>query len=132
MEPDRLASIPLFAELSDEERAEVAPCLREVTVDAGASLVTQGDNAYELFVIESGDAEVRKDGKVIRSLGATDAFGEIGLLATGTRTASVVATSPMRLLAMFSREFKHLEDSHPELVKALRKTMAERVAESSF
>jgi CRP-like cAMP-binding protein len=132
MEPARLAHIPLFADLSDDERAEVAPCLREVTVDAGTSLVTEGDNAYELFVIEAGDAEVRKDGKVIRMLGATDAFGEIGLLATGTRTASVVATSPMRLLAMFSREFKQLEGRQPELVKSLRKTMAERVAETSF
>jgi CRP-like cAMP-binding protein len=132
MEPARLANIPLFADLSDDERAEVAACLREVTVDAGTSLVTQGDNAYELFVIEAGDAEVRKDGTVIRVLDATDAFGEIGLLATGTRTASVVATSPMRLLAMFSRDFKQLEGRQPELVKSLRKTMAERVAETSF
>lgn len=132
MEPARLASIPLFADLSDDERAEVAASLREVTVDAGTSLVTQGDNAYELFVIEAGDAEVRKDGTVLRTLGATDAFGEIGLLATGTRTASVVATSPMRLLAMFSRDFKQLEGRQPELVKSLRKTMAERVAETSF
>jgi CRP-like cAMP-binding protein len=51
---------------------------------------------YELFVIESGEAEVRKRGEVIRTLGPGDAFGEIGLLATGTRTASIVATTPMQ------------------------------------
>jgi CRP/FNR family cyclic AMP-dependent transcriptional regulator len=128
----RLEQIPLFADLSAEERAEVAECLRDVTVDPGTSLVTQGDNAYELFVIESGDAEVRMDGKVVRTLGAGDAFGEIGLLATGTRTASVVATSPMRLVVMFSRDFTRLERRLPGLAQALRKKMAERVAETSF
>jgi CRP/FNR family transcriptional regulator, cyclic AMP receptor protein len=128
----RLEQIPLFADLSAEERAEVAECMRDVTVDPGTSLVTQGDNAYELFVIESGDAEVRMDGKVVRTLGAGDAFGEIGLLATGTRTASVVATSPMRLVVMFSRDFTRLERRLPGLAQALRKKMAERVADTSF
>jgi CRP-like cAMP-binding protein len=132
MEPDRLDQIPLFAGLTAEERAEVAACLREVTVDAGTALATQGENAYELFAIEAGDAEVRKDGEVVRTLSAGDVFGEIGLLATGTRTASVVATSPMRLVVMFSREYKQLESRVPQLARSLRQTMAERVAETSF
>lgn len=132
MEPARLAQIPLFADLTHAQRAEVAACMREVAVDAGTSLATQGDHAYELFVIEAGNADVHKDGQVVRTLGPGDFFGEIGLLATGTRTASVVATSPMRLVAMFSREYKQLEGRTPGLAKSLRKTMAERVAESSF
>jgi CRP-like cAMP-binding protein len=132
MDPSRIEQIPLFAELTAEERAEVAACLREVTVDAGATLATQGEHAYELFVIESGDAEVRKDGEVVRTLAAGDVFGEIGLLATGTRTASVVSTSPMRLVAMFSREFRQLERRVPSLARSLRTTMAERVSRTSF
>jgi CRP-like cAMP-binding protein len=132
MEPARLDQISLFAALSAEERAEVAACLREVTVEAGTSLATQGDNAYELFVIEAGEAEVRKDGEILRTLSAGDVFGEIGVLATGTRTASVVASSPMRLVAMFVREFKQLERRMPALARTLRETMAERVARSSF
>jgi CRP/FNR family transcriptional regulator, cyclic AMP receptor protein len=132
MEPERLEQIPLFADLTAEERADVAACLREVEVDAGTELTTQGEHAYELFIIEAGDVEVRKDGEVIGTLGAGDAFGEIGLLATGTRTASVVATSPVRLIAMFSREYKQLESRVPQLTKSLRETMAERVARTSF
>jgi CRP-like cAMP-binding protein len=132
MEPARLEQIPLFADRSAEEREALAACMREVTVDAGTPLVTQGDNAYELFVIEAGNAEVRKDDKVVRTLGPGDVVGEIGLLATGTRTASVVATSPLRLLAMFTREFKQLESRMPGLAKSLRETMAKRVAETSF
>ena len=95
MEPARIARLPLFAELDDEQRAEIADCVREVEVAEGATLTTQGANAYEFFVIEAGQAEVRRDGEVIGSLQPGDVCGEIGLLVTGTGTASVVAVTPM-------------------------------------
>jgi CRP/FNR family transcriptional regulator, cyclic AMP receptor protein len=132
MDPERLKDLPLFAELDDAERADVAACARELTVEAGTTLTTEGEHAYEVFVIESGEAEVRKGGDVIRSLGAGDAFGEIGLLATGTRTASIVATTPMKLVAIFSREFKQLESRMPQIAENLRASMRERVARTSF
>jgi CRP-like cAMP-binding protein len=132
MDPERLKALPLFAELDDAERAEVAKCARELTVEAGTTLATEGEHAYELFVIQSGDAEVRKGGELIRSLGPGEAFGEIGLLATGTRTASIVATTPMTLVAIFSREFKQIEARMPQIAEDLRASMRERVARTSF
>lgn len=59
MDPERLAELPLFAELDETERAEIAACTREVTVPAGTTVAEQGDNAYEFFVIEAGEAEAR-------------------------------------------------------------------------
>jgi CRP-like cAMP-binding protein len=132
MDPARLKQLPLFAELDDAERAEVADCARELSVEPGTMLATEGENAYELFVIESGEAEVRKRGEVIRSLGPGDAFGEIGLLATGTRTASIEAKTPMKLIAIFSREFKQIEARMPKIAEELRASMRERVARTSF
>jgi CRP-like cAMP-binding protein len=132
MDPERLKDLPLFAELDDAERAEVAACARELAVEAGTTLATEGEHAYELFVIESGEAEVRKRGKVIRSMGPGEAFGEIGLLATGTRTASIEAKTPMRLVAIFSREFKQIEARMPKIAEELRASMRERVARTSF
>src|SRR5262249_44823165 len=77
-------------------------------------------------VIESGTAEVRQDGNVIRTVGPGDVFGEIGILATGSRTAFVVATSPVRLAALYIREFKQLERRMPQLTRALPQAMAAR------
>jgi CRP-like cAMP-binding protein len=121
-----LEDIPLFADLTDEQRAQVASAMRETTAEPGRMLAVQGDNAYQLFVIDSGTADVTQDGEIIRTLGPGDVFGEIGLLATGTRTASVVATSPMRLRAMFIRQFKDLERDMPQLASSLRDGMAQR------
>ena len=60
MDPERVARLPLFADLDDGERAEIAARLREINVQAGTTVAAQGDNAYEFFVIEAGEAEVRK------------------------------------------------------------------------
>ena len=75
MDPARLKDLPLFAVLDDAERAEVAACARERNVEAGTTLATEGEHAYELFMVESGEAEVPEGGEVIRMLGAGDAFG---------------------------------------------------------
>jgi hypothetical protein len=90
-----------------------------VTVNAGTSLATEGDNAYELFVIEAGEADVHKGGQVVRTLGT----GEIGLLATSSRTRRRRDVHDARV-AMFSCEYKQLEGRTPGLANSLRKTMA--------
>jgi len=121
-----LDEVPAFAGLTEEERGELAACLSDVEVEAGAPLTVQGENAYQFFVIRSGTADVQRDGDYVRTLGPGDVFGEIGLLATSTRTASVIATSPMRLGAMYTREFSEIERRTPALAKSLRETMAGR------
>ena len=63
MDPERLSGLPLYADLDDGARTEIAGCTREVAIAAGATVATQGDNAYEFFVIESGEAEVRRDAR---------------------------------------------------------------------
>ena len=111
MDPDRLASMPLFASLSSEDRARVADSMEAVTVEAGENLCLQGEFAYRFFVIEAGTADVTTDGVRVAALGAGDCFGEIGLLVTGRRSASVVATSPMRLFVIFEQPFAPLHET---------------------
>jgi CRP-like cAMP-binding protein len=103
-----------------------------LTVEAGATLAVEGDNAYELFVIEEGEAEVRREGETIATLREGDVFGEIGVLVTGTRRATVVASTPMRLVGMFSRDFKQVESRMPAIADRLREIMRERVARTSL
>ncbi len=57
-----------------------------------------------MFAVVEGTADVLKDGKRIRMLDTGDVFGEIAVLYGGHRTATVVATTPMRLVMIFNRD----------------------------
>jgi CRP-like cAMP-binding protein len=59
------------------------------------------------------------------SLGPGDVFGEIAVMASGRRTASVVATSPMGLIVLFKRDVWELERRSPEAAGRLRALVAE-------
>jgi CRP/FNR family cyclic AMP-dependent transcriptional regulator len=123
----KLASIPLFADLSERERADVARFADEVEVSAGKRLAEEGEFAYEFFVIEQGTAEVTKDGRAIATLGPDDFFGEIGLVESERRTATVTATSPMELIVIFGPNFRRLERELPELATQIRRAIRERL-----
>ncbi len=126
MDPARLKSIPLFAELSDAEQEQVSRWADEVDVPEGKHLVEEGQFAYEFFVIESGTAAVRHGDEVIAELGPGDFFGEIALLEHVRRTASVVATSPMRAVVMFGRDFRAMEAEMPAVAARITGAIEER------
>jgi CRP-like cAMP-binding protein len=58
-------------------------------------------------------------------------FGEIAVLASGRRTATVVATSPMRLITLFKRDVWALEQAAPAAARRLRDLIAEREGASA-
>lgn len=128
MDPSRLGSIPFFAGLSDDDLAALAEAMSEAEAFEGQMLAAEGDFGHALYVIESGTAEVSADGVPVRTLGPGDVFGEIAVLASGRRTATVVAASLMRLLALFKRDVWALERRSPALAERLRALVAERLA----
>lgn len=126
METARLAAIPLFSGLEDEDLAAIASAASEVEATEGQSVATEGDFGHALYAVESGTAEVTSDGMKLGTLGPGDVFGEIAVLASGRRTATVVATSPMRLIALFKPQVWALERKAPMAAERLRSLIAER------
>ena len=124
----RLKSIPLFASLTQNERERAARVAEEVEVPAGKKLAMQGDFAHEFFVIVDGTVEVTKDGEPIAELGPNDFFGEIGLLETERRTASVVAKTPLSTIVVFAPHFRAVEREMPEVAAKIRTAIRERLA----
>ena len=96
-------------------------------MDAGTELTREGDFGHGFFAIEDGTADVVRDGALVAQLGPGDVFGEIALVASGRRTASVVATSPMRLITLFKRDLWALEEQMPTFSVALRETVLRRL-----
>jgi CRP/FNR family transcriptional regulator, cyclic AMP receptor protein len=128
MDPETLKQVPLFAQLSDEARRGVAVWVNEMSVSSGKHLVDEGDYSNDLFVIQEGSAEVQQGGQTIAELGPGDFFGEMGVLEKAQRNATVVATSPMRLLTLSSWDVKRLRKNAPGVLEALNKAIEERRA----
>jgi CRP/FNR family transcriptional regulator, cyclic AMP receptor protein len=116
----RLASIPFFAGLPEEELETVARAATEVEFAAGRELITEGDLGHCLFVVEAGTAKVTSGGETRDEVGPGDVVGEIAVLSSGRRTASVVATTPVRALKWFKRDVWALEHSALESARRLR------------
>jgi CRP-like cAMP-binding protein len=126
VDPERLAVFPLFSSLTPEQRAAVARWSEERAVAAGTTLATEGASGYVFYLIEEGEAEVREDGQVVNSLGRGDFFGECAILGEGRRTASVVSTSPMRLVVLHGQQFRQMEAAMPEVARRLNEAVAVR------
>jgi CRP-like cAMP-binding protein len=126
MDAERIKSVPPFNSLPDDVRERFAVWVDELKVDKGRHLAEQGDWAYELFVIEDGTAEVHQDGEKIAELGPGEFFGEMGVLEKAPRNATVVATTPMRLLTLSHWDVKRLERQWPEAVGHLREVVEQR------
>ena len=131
MDADRLKSLPPFSWLPDDVRERFKVWVTELKVDAGKHLADQGDYAYELFAIEDGQAEVTRDGERIAELGPGEFFGEMGVLGSGQRTATVESKTPMTLLALSHWDVKRMERQAPEAVQQLRQVIDERRQASS-
>lgn len=127
MDSQRLQDIPLFSELSRRDRKRVAQHADEVDVASGTTLIEEGRLAYEFFVIVEGTADVFHGSDRIATVGRGDVLGEIGVLKTHKRTATVVATSPMRLVVMYGPELSALTDSMPEVLDRLYAIIRERM-----
>jgi CRP/FNR family transcriptional regulator, cyclic AMP receptor protein len=126
VDPKDLKSVPLFASLTDAELRLVAQQADEVDVREGKQLITEGRFAYEFFAIQEGTVEVARDGVAIRTLGPGDFFGELGLTVSDRRTATVVATSPMRLIVLTAAQFHAIEGQMPSIADKIRAAIRER------
>jgi CRP/FNR family cyclic AMP-dependent transcriptional regulator len=126
LDASRLRSIPLFAEVGDEELSQIAPFANEVLVEEGKVLLREGDFSYELMAIEEGSAEVTRGGEHVADLGPGDFFGEMGLLERTLRNATVSATSPMRLITLTGWDLKRVERAAPEAIERVRSALEER------
>jgi CRP-like cAMP-binding protein len=124
---DHLATVPLFSALSKKDLQKIARASDEIEVEAGRVLVQEGTSGHEAFVILEGRATVERKGLTVADLGPGHYFGELALLDGGPRTATVIATTPLKVLVLGQREFSGVLDSVPGLAHKLLATLATRI-----
>lgn len=90
-----LEKVPIFSEMGDGERMVLADALAERTYKAGDTIVAQGDNGDEFFIVAEGAVKVERDGKFVSNLQDGAYFGEICILTSKKRQATVTADTPV-------------------------------------
>ena len=128
MKVELLKHVPLFAQASKKELAAVAAVADEIDLSEGRELTRQGAPGREFFVLVEGQADVRRNGRKVRTLSDGDFFGEIALVTDRPRTATVVATTPVRLLVVTDRAFRHMLEESPAMQGKVMQALADRLS----
>jgi CRP/FNR family cyclic AMP-dependent transcriptional regulator len=121
-----LKTIPLFAEVPEDKLRKIAPFAETDEFAEGQVVVKEGGYSNHFFAIEDGTAKVERDGEHVADLGSGDVFGEQGLLEKQERSATVTATSRLRVIKIEHWELSRMRKSMPEVVEELQRKVEER------
>jgi hypothetical protein len=125
-----LKPVPLFAELNDEERAQVARLFKERRFSAGETVVREGTEGAAFFVIDSGEATVLVGGEQRATLGPGDYFGEIALIDEGSRLATVTAATDLTCQGITLWDFRPLVEHNGALAWKLLQATVKKLREA--
>jgi len=127
-----LASVELFAEMQDEEIDDLTALAQIKQLTKDTTIFHAGDPADAVFVVASGRIKVvitSTDGKefILTVLGPGQVFGEMALLESAPRSASVVTLSSVEVLVINRADFQRLLDSNPRISQRLMAILSRRL-----
>jgi CRP/FNR family transcriptional regulator, cyclic AMP receptor protein len=125
-----LGRVPLLAGFQRRELERLARQFRERVFSEGAVITSEGEPGVGFFVIAEGSASVNVGGDARASLGPGDYFGEMALIDEGPRSATVVAATDLRCLALTPWEFRPFVEDHPAVAWAMLQTLAQRLRDA--
>jgi CRP/FNR family cyclic AMP-dependent transcriptional regulator len=126
-----LKQVPLFAGCSKAELIEVAISADELDLPDGHVLTREGSRGREFFVLVEGTVTVTRDGRKLADLKAGDWFGEIALLTYKPRTATVTASSPVRVLVITDHAFRRVVETMPRIALKVLASVGQRLEQDS-
>jgi CRP/FNR family cyclic AMP-dependent transcriptional regulator len=124
---DLLKKTPLFSDCSKAELGALALTADELDLREGTVLTKEGRAAREFFVLIEGTVSVTQKGKQVAALGPGDWLGEVALLTDVPRTATVTATSPLRVLVLTDRAFRQAVKGMPTIALKVLDKVGERL-----
>jgi CRP-like cAMP-binding protein len=128
---DVISKLPLCASLDSREIGALASIARVEYFPEDHDLIREGEPGHVFYVLLDGQAEVLIGGERLEGgRGSGDFFGEIALIAHGTRTATIRTTTPVRVLTIRDRAFRALLGREPQLQNKIVEAMGDRLAAS--
>ena len=109
----------------------MAESFREHSYERGEVIETEGDKAISFYLIKEGSVEVRKGKKHLATLNRGQFFGEMSLLDSQPRSATVVAIEPTNCLLMTVWNWNSFLETQPKLAIGVLRELARRLRETN-
>ena len=126
-----LKSIDLFRALPSEELAQIAEIAEEQPLASGDPVFGEGEPGDALYLIVEGKVKVHKGDKQLVQLGLRDVFGEMAVLDSEPRSASVTVVEDAVLLKIGRDDFRDILSERPEIAMGVMKVLTRRLRETS-
>ena len=126
-----LARVPLFAGFTKRHMQAVARVCVSRRWAAGSRVVAEGSTDQICYIIVEGTADVLRKGRTIAQLGPGEFFGEIALLDTGPRTATVTAATEMIVVELSRQSFLDVAGADPAILLRMLEALAKRLRETT-
>lgn len=130
--PDLLETfrhLEIFEHCTDDELAEIDSLADEVHVPAGRVLVRESEVGREFVVVVEGEVTVTRDGEELARIGPGGHFGELSLLTSIDRSATVTAAIDSTVQVIDRRGFQTLLQDSPALTLNLLRSTAQRMVQ---
>ncbi len=128
-----LREVPLFAELSPDDLKQISDIAREQFYPNGATIFREGDEGNELYVIASGQMRVTKGSngseKYLATRGEGECIGEMAIIESAPRSATVCAAGEVRALVIDAQPFRTILRDRPEVSLAVMRVLSRRLRE---
>eukprot|EP01122_Echinamoeba_exundans_P015157 TRINITY_DN7075_c0_g1_i1.p1 TRINITY_DN7075_c0_g1~~TRINITY_DN7075_c0_g1_i1.p1 ORF type:complete len:884 (-),score=152.60 TRINITY_DN7075_c0_g1_i1:96-2747(-) len=98
----------LFRHLTPEELDEVISAMWEVNIKAGETIIREGDDGDNMYVVERGELDVLYSNEIVATLGAGRSFGEQALMYNSRRNATIRAQTDVSLWAVDRGTFRRI------------------------
>lgn len=122
-----LKSVPILSETPESVLAEIAALVVERRYRPGSTLVRKGEPGTTMFVVVEGDADVHDGDRVLARVSPRGIFGELALLDSQPRSASVTAINEVHAFVLEQADFYELLGDRPEVVRALFRVLARHI-----
>ncbi|HET7502953.1 MAG TPA: DUF1003 domain-containing protein [Kofleriaceae bacterium] len=126
-----LKTIPLFESLEYDDLCALGNRLRDVSIESGHTVFTQGDEGDAMYVIEDGAVDIvagaGRQKVILASLFKQQYFGELSLLDGAPRSATAVASRPTHLLALDRDDFVEFIKKRPDAALSIMHEVGERI-----
>ncbi|PZO38908.1 MAG: protein kinase [Pseudanabaena frigida] len=124
---DRIANVEVMKNLPPSEAQAIVPLLKPISVKQGETIFDEGDRGDSFYMIVSGEAEVKKGEKVMTTLATGEVFGEMALLNSEPRSATVVAHTDMEVYQLKQEHFDDVLRKSPNIANSLSRALAKRL-----